>query len=92
MFLFRCWLCLGTTNPNSGENVYCVTGEKKYQCPVCNRKFMRSDHLTKHRKTHNKRMLDMSESQEAIVTSSTSRDLGKYISYNSFFTKRVLFN
>ena len=28
------------------------TGEKKFSCPLCNKRFMRSDHLTKHVKTH----------------------------------------
>ncbi|EUB55532.1 Transcription factor Sp5 [Echinococcus granulosus] len=28
------------------------TGEKKFQCPICGKRFMRSDHLSKHRKTH----------------------------------------
>ena len=27
-------------------------GEKKFQCPKCDKRFMRSDHLTKHKKTH----------------------------------------
>ena len=29
-----------------------VTGEKRFECPECQKRFMRSDHLTKHRKTH----------------------------------------
>ncbi|XP_016080507.1 PREDICTED: transcription factor Sp9 [Miniopterus natalensis] len=29
------------------------TGEKRFACPVCNKRFMRSDHLSKHIKTHN---------------------------------------
>ncbi|XP_041259530.1 LOW QUALITY PROTEIN: transcription factor Sp9 [Onychostruthus taczanowskii] len=28
-------------------------GEKRFACPVCNKRFMRSDHLSKHIKTHN---------------------------------------
>ena len=28
------------------------TGEKRYECPICDRKFMRSDHLAKHAKRH----------------------------------------
>jgi transcription factor Sp8 len=28
-------------------------GEKRFSCMVCNKKFMRSDHLAKHVKTHN---------------------------------------
>lgn len=30
------------------------TGEKKFICPDCDKKFMRSDHLTKHQRTHRK--------------------------------------
>ncbi|CAI9616935.1 unnamed protein product [Staurois parvus] len=29
-----------------------ILGQKKYPCPSCSRVFMRSDHLTKHMKTH----------------------------------------
>lgn len=32
----------------------CVTGEKKFTCQDCEKKFMRSDHLTKHMRTHRK--------------------------------------
>ena len=28
------------------------TGEKRFICKWCSKKFMRSDHLTKHMKTH----------------------------------------
>jgi hypothetical protein len=28
------------------------TGEKRFACPVCNKRFMRSDHLGKHVRTH----------------------------------------
>lgn len=28
------------------------TGEKKFVCPQCSKRFMRSDHLAKHIKTH----------------------------------------
>ncbi|KAF4518042.1 hypothetical protein B566_EDAN009275 [Ephemera danica] len=30
------------------------TGEKRFQCTECNKKFMRSDHLSKHIRTHTK--------------------------------------
>lgn len=33
------------------------TGEKRFQCPDCQKKFMRSDHLSKHIKTHQKQKL-----------------------------------
>jgi len=28
------------------------TGEKRFVCPKCGKRFMRSDHLSKHSKTH----------------------------------------
>lgn len=28
------------------------TGEKRFECPECSKRFMRSDHLSKHVKTH----------------------------------------
>ena len=33
------------------------TGEKRFQCPECSKKFMRSDHLSKHIKTHAKQRI-----------------------------------
>lgn len=30
------------------------TGEKRFHCPECQKRFMRSDHLSKHVKTHTK--------------------------------------
>jgi len=33
------------------------TGEKRFQCPECSKKFMRSDHLSKHIKTHTKQRI-----------------------------------
>lgn len=33
---------------------FCYTGEKKFSCAECDKKFMRSDHLTKHMRTHKK--------------------------------------
>lgn len=30
------------------------TGEKRFQCSECSKKFMRSDHLSKHLRTHMK--------------------------------------
>lgn len=29
-----------------------IIGEKRFQCPECLKRFMRSDHLSKHLKTH----------------------------------------
>ncbi|XP_010774831.1 transcription factor Sp4-like [Notothenia coriiceps] len=34
---------------NTGEH---TTGEKRFECPECSKRFMRSDHLSKHIKTH----------------------------------------
>ncbi|CAG7838385.1 unnamed protein product [Allacma fusca] len=35
-----------------GRHFRSHTGDKPYQCSVCNKKFSRSDHLSKHRKVH----------------------------------------
>lgn len=37
-----------------GADMICDAGEKKFGCPECDKKFMRSDHLTKHMRTHKK--------------------------------------
>lgn len=29
-----------------------LAGEKRFECPECSKRFMRSDHLSKHIKTH----------------------------------------
>lgn len=31
---------------------FCFSGEKKFVCSECSKRFMRSDHLAKHIKTH----------------------------------------
>ena len=31
---------------------FCLQGEKRFGCPTCNKRFMRSDHLNKHLKIH----------------------------------------
>lgn len=31
---------------------YGLAGEKRFECPECSKRFMRSDHLSKHIKTH----------------------------------------
>lgn len=31
---------------------YVLAGEKRFECPECAKRFMRSDHLSKHIKTH----------------------------------------
>lgn len=32
--------------------VFSLLGEKRFECPECSKRFMRSDHLSKHIKTH----------------------------------------
>lgn len=44
------------------------TGEKKFVCPECSKRFMRSDHLAKHIKTHqNKKVIHSSSTVLASV-------------------------
>ncbi|CAG9771256.1 unnamed protein product [Ceutorhynchus assimilis] len=40
------------------------TGEKRFQCNECNKKFMRSDHLSKHLKTHQKQHMKQDKDQD----------------------------
>ncbi|KAK6031720.1 zinc finger, C2H2 type [Ostertagia ostertagi] len=35
------------------------TGEKRFACGHCGKKFMRSDHLTKHERTHTSNRMSM---------------------------------
>jgi len=42
-----------------------ITGEKRFACEECGKKFMRSDHLSKHKRTHSKRNL-MDDSGEGV--------------------------
>uniref|UniRef100_H9GAB3 Sp9 transcription factor n=1 Tax=Anolis carolinensis TaxID=28377 RepID=H9GAB3_ANOCA len=37
----------------AAAHLWTHTGEKRFACPVCNKRFMRSDHLSKHIRTHN---------------------------------------
>lgn len=39
-------------NRNRGLVVKSFLGEKRFACGHCGKKFMRSDHLTKHERTH----------------------------------------
>lgn len=40
-------------NDFEDSHVFCPpTGEKRFECPECSKRFMRSDHLSKHIKTH----------------------------------------
>lgn len=55
----------------------CVAGEKKFVCPECSKRFMRSDHLAKHIKTHQKKggggavvtSMETSVPSDSIITS-----------------------
>lgn len=52
-----------------------VTGEKKFVCPECSKRFMRSDHLAKHIKTHqNKKGMNSGGSVVASMESTGSSD------------------
>ncbi|CAF4902540.1 unnamed protein product, partial [Rotaria magnacalcarata] len=46
------------------------TGEKRFACPKCGKRFMRSDHLSKHSKTHDIPS-SSSSSSTTIISSST---------------------
>lgn len=54
-----------------------MAGEKKFVCPECSKRFMRSDHLAKHIKTHQKKgsggsvvaSVETSASSDSIITS-----------------------
>lgn len=37
-----------------------IAGEKKFECQDCGKKFMRSDHLSKHKRTHKKGLTEES--------------------------------
>lgn len=46
-------LCLRTWNLQSLQFfIVSSTGDKRFECNQCQKRFMRSDHLTKHYKTH----------------------------------------
>ena len=50
------------------SNSITLTGEKKFVCPECSKRFMRSDHLAKHIKTHqNKKGIHSSSTVLASV-------------------------
>ena len=51
-----------------------TTGEKRFQCPECNKKFMRSDHLSKHIKTHQKGTRLNSATSSTDPTTDTAGD------------------
>ena len=52
-----------------------ATGEKKFVCPECSKRFMRSDHLAKHIKTHqNKKSLSGGGTGEGSADADASGD------------------
>lgn len=52
-----------------------LTGEKKFVCPECSKRFMRSDHLAKHIKTHqNKKSVNSGSAVMASMESAGSSD------------------
>lgn len=52
-----------------------LTGEKKFSCPECPKRFMRSDHLSKHIKTHlNKKSSGVVSSTETGVSPDAAAD------------------
>lgn len=52
-----------------------ATGEKKFVCPECSKRFMRSDHLAKHIKTHqNKKSLSGSGTGVGLADADVSGD------------------
>jgi len=52
----------------------CMTGEKKFVCPECSKRFMRSDHLAKHIKTHQNKKGIHSSSTVLASVEATSDD------------------
>lgn len=52
-----------------------LAGEKKFVCPECSKRFMRSDHLAKHIKTHqNKKGVNSGSAVVASMESAGSSD------------------
>lgn len=52
-----------------------MIGEKKFVCPECSKRFMRSDHLAKHIKTHqNKKGVNSGNAVVASMESAGSSD------------------
>lgn len=62
-YLWNCFLSLS------------LAGEKKFVCPECSKRFMRSDHLAKHIKTHqNKKGVNSGSAVVASMESAGSSD------------------
>merc|ERR1712156_1050392 len=63
---------------HTGERPYSCpmeTGEKKFACSICARRFVRSDHLVKHEKRHNNRVLKerMKAAANAVASNNMTR-------------------
>ena len=56
-----------------------VTGEKRFECADCGKRFMRSDHLTKHMRTHTKESPNKSAG-DLSLQSSESQEQGESVS------------
>lgn len=55
--------------------IFSLAGEKKFVCPECSKRFMRSDHLAKHIKTHqNKKGVNSGSAVVASMESAGSSD------------------
>lgn len=53
-----------------------ISGEKKFACPECPKRFMRSDHLSKHIKTHLNKKAAATNSSSTVSTGATSPAAG----------------
>ena len=52
VYLFTIFICFYLQSLQRHRRTH--TGEKRFQCTECGKRFMRSDHLSKHIKTHSK--------------------------------------
>ena len=57
---------------------YFLAGEKRFECKDCGKRFMRSDHLTKHMRTH-KRPGTEGESEMGFVHENVADHLAKHL-------------
>lgn len=55
---------------------FTILGEKKFACPQCPKRFMRSDHLSKHIKTHINKKTAATTSSSAVSTGTASPAAG----------------
>lgn len=56
------------------HDCFLSSGEKKFACPECPKRFMRSDHLSKHIKTHQNKKAGAPNSVGAMDVSAVSID------------------